>query len=180
MKNLKTFVVICAMMMPTSAFAADKEWYAGFHGGFLTINDLEDECAAAGISCRDYGGGFQGVVGYYLNENISVDLGIGVGFVEIISGVDADMTTIGLGATGYLPLGDQFSFYGKGGVHFWDIQYSSIFGSASDDGTDPYLGVGAEFSTDDEILGVRFEYTRYFTGDGNDVDTATIGIVAYF
>ena len=179
MKNLKTFVVICAMMMSTPAFATDKEWYVGASGGLLTINDLADACAAARISCEDSGGGFQGMVGYHLNDNISVDLGFGVGFVEVVSGVDADMGTIGLGATGYLPLGDQFSFYGKGGVHFWSIQYSSALGSASDDGTDPYLGLGAEFLFVED-LGVRAEYTRYFTGDDSDVDTVTIGLVAYF
>ena len=181
MKNLKTFIVICAMMMPTSAFAADKEWYFIAHGGLLTINDA---CAGVNVPCQDSGGAFQGVLGYHLNDNISADFGVGFGYMEIISGVDVNVTNIGLGVTGYLPLGDQFSFYGKGGVHFWDIRASSAFGSISDDGTDPYLGLGAEFLFGEnqifsEDVGLRVEYTRYFA-DANDVDTITGGLVVYF
>ena len=188
MKNLKTFVVICAMMMSTSAVAADEKWYGSASGGLLKISVACNNLS----SCEDSGWALQSKLGYYLTDNISLDLGVIAGRVEVHNNITYNVRNIGLGTTLYWPLGDQFSLYGKVGYHFWEeedeISGDGFYANPREtDGTDPYVGLGAEFLFGQSLgvyenLGLRAEYIRNFVrGElDNSLDTATIGIVFHW
>ena len=196
MKNLKTFIVICAMMMSTPAFAEDKNWYVGLSGGLMELKDWESSCKNENdqrVSCKDGSGGiFQATIGKHFNDHISADLTAGLGSTEVATvdgeDFDANLLNLALGVTGYWPLGEKFSIYGKGGFHYWEMEVTngdflglvdSIYTvRESEDGFDPYLGAGAEFLLS-ENFGLRAELVRYYLDD-DDMDTITFGLVAYF
>lgn len=94
--------------------------------------------------------------------------------------------SINLGLKASLPITDYFSINLRGGAAKWDVkakQDLGIFGSvkASDDGVDPYYGVGAEFQIADRFI-VGGEYTilkaelsdGYLTGDHEIKNVALI------
>lgn len=81
-----------------------------------------------------------------------------------------------LAGTFALPLSENFAPYGKLGQLFWDSQARDIgpFGSAQDDGSDTFYGVGLRLGAS-ESVDLRLEYER-FKVDRADVDMASIGL----
>lgn len=85
--------------------------------------------------------------------------------------------SVNLGLKASLPITDYFALSVRGGAAKWDVkakQDLGVLGSvkATDDGVDPYYGVGAEFQIADRFI-VGAEYTilkaelsdNYLTGD---------------
>lgn len=173
MKNLKTFITIFAVVISTPTFATDKnifsagKWYVNGSGGTIKLNGL---CS----TCEDSGTGIQLHIGTRFNDHFITETGIAFGEAG-----NTNMVTVPFGVAGQIPIGGKFSLLGKGGIHFWRYDYPvPFFGRVQENGTDPYLGLGAEFDFNDN-LSARFEWTRYL-GDDIDVDAITGGIVIYF
>ncbi len=92
------------------------------------------------------------------------------------AGIDVDCWT--LGGLFHLPVTDDFSAYLKAGVYFWDAEASFngnisagsvtydgttyagsyTLWSGSEDGTDAYYGIGAQYDINDKF-GIRADYT---------------------
>ena len=89
----------------------------------------------------------------------------------------------GLAAVFFIPVTDKFSPFVKAGFQVWDLEadVTSSAGNAtlSDDGTDPFFGVGFE-ATVAEGFKLRAEYELY-DFDGDDVEFLSAGLtIAYF
>ncbi|WP_300273428.1 outer membrane beta-barrel protein [Halomonas sp.] len=80
------------------------------------------------------------------------------------------------GLVGKLPIQNGFSVYGKLGMIAWDAELdeseSSVWGSgsltSSDDGADPFYGIGAEYVVNQAVM--RLEYERY------DIESEGVGL----
>ncbi len=99
-----------------------------------------------------------------------------------------------LGPKFTLPLSKQMDLYGKVGYYFWDSDTTATFtgsvtfggvtypagGSVklSDNGEDPYYGVGLAYRFTDRI-GIQAGFTRYTVQD-TDVDNLALGLTFKF
>ncbi|MGH8831896.1 MAG: outer membrane beta-barrel protein [Polaromonas sp.] len=188
-------VLAAGTLTPHAAFAQDMGFYIGAGVGQSKGKDACSDLGGVGFSgsCDDTDTGGKLFLGYQFNKNFAVE----GGYVDLgkfkasgtISGVpvsaDAKAKTWQLVAVGTLPLANNFSVFGKAGVHRWDLDVrASALGStitASDNGTDLTLGIGAgyEFTKN---LGVRLEWERFrnvgedaTTGKSN-VDLISVGL----
>ena len=91
-------------------------------------------------------------------------------------------TSIGLSAVFKLPVSETIMPYIKAGLQQWDAKVSAsspgISSSISDDGTDPFFGLGLGIALSDNFS-VRGEYERY-TFDEDDVEYLSAGVVYRF
>jgi opacity protein-like surface antigen len=84
--------------------------------------------------------------------------------VHINATADFDTTAVAIGAKGILPISDSISLIGRLGLSRWEIDVTqtiegtSGIASSSDDGTDIYYGVGAEFNINTTMF-VGLEYS---------------------
>lgn len=108
-------------------------------------------------------------------------------------GIDATGLVLGLRVGG--SVNDQLAIFGRAGIYDWKsdvsvagtltIDGTSYAGSAStklDDGTDVYLGLGAEYSLTDNVA-LSIDWTQYaleVLADDLDVDTFNLGIKVKF
>ena len=108
-------------------------------------------------------------------------------------GIDATGLVLGLRVGG--SVNDQLAIFGRAGIYDWEsdasvagtvtIDGTSYAGSAStklDDGTDGYLGLGAEYSLTDNVA-LSIDWTQYsleLLEDDLDVDTFNLGIKVKF
>lgn len=100
-----------------------------------------------------------------------------------------------VGAKGSYPVTNEIGVYAKAGLIAWesDLSYSgsvtvdgdTLTGSGSEeasDGTDPYIGLGASYSINDN-LSVQGEWSRYmldFEGEDADIDVFSVGVAYAF
>lgn len=96
-----------------------------------------------------------------------------------VSDVSIEVTGVEFAAVGIAPLNDTFSLFGKIGLYMWDAEvnvdvagYGS--GSDSDDGNDPFFGVGFLVNVSQQIS-LKGEFNRYDAMDG-DVDFLGVGL----
>lgn len=86
--------------------------------------------------------------------------------------VTAGAKGMGLGLAGYIPLGDRARLAGRAGILMWDVEMEVSLtggsGSVSEDGNDPYFGVGAEFDLT-PALALGATWTTH-----NEIDTNTL------
>jgi OOP family OmpA-OmpF porin len=138
-----------------------------------------------------------GVIG---STEVSATLPTGSYTVEGISGTvtaNSNPTAVAeademfmLGGKFSLPVNADFSLYAKAGLIWWDVDYRLTSGSIthsgttytslwySDDGSDPYFGVGAAYEFSDN-LGVRADWLRTEIDD-DDIDMLTASLAYKF
>ncbi len=97
--------------------------------------------------------------------------------------------SIDISALGILPLGDQFSLFGRAGLGIWNLDFkftaSGPGGTAtvseSESGVSPLLGIGATFNFTPQFS-LRGEIERHFsvgkddTTGKSDIDLITLGL----
>ena len=74
------------------------------------------------------------------------------------------------------------SAFGRLGFFMWDadidVSFNGLTGSDSDDGSDPFFGVGAEIALADRLT-LTVEFSRYEALD-DDVDFVGVGLRSGF
>lgn len=187
------------MMTGTSAvLAADSGFYIGGSIGQsklknLDSTDIDTEFASLGVTSSttvdDTDTGFKIFGGYRIMQYLAVevayaDLGEATAnsaitapsLGQVVTKANADAFTIS--ALGILPIGENFSVFGRVGVNFWnaDLKTSGFGVSASDDadGTDWVYGAGVMYNVNANFA-LRGEWERYDL-DGTDVDLLSAGI----
>lgn len=111
--------------------------------------------------------------GYRFDENLSVEFAyvdLGEATVVAVNGGLTDtyraaVTGLGLSGIGSLPVGNNFSLFGRFGLILWDSDLQVCFegigcGSGTESGTDLAFGFGAKLDLA-RNLGLRAEYTMY-------------------
>jgi OmpA-OmpF porin, OOP family len=93
-----------------------------------------------------------------------------------VSSASMEITGIEFSGLGVAPINENLSIYGRLGIYVWDADINVSVagfgsGSASDDGSDPLIGLGMEYNATDNV-GLRLEYTRY---DAEDADIDYLG-----
>lgn len=187
MNVLNKLLPACALLL-VSAPAAAAGGYFGLALGQSTLEDWDtsviDDGSLTSASAEDSDTGFRLIGGYELNPNVSLEFGYtdfgeataegnsdGTGFVWVAGPVRAETSADGIdfGALAKLPVSESFSVHGRLGLLLWDAegQASDAAGVAfegTDDGTDLFFGIGAEFQTTSP-LAMRLEYTKYSLDD---------------
>lgn len=197
----KTSLVATGLMLAAGMFASqtalaqDKGFYVGLGVGQSDAKDACSELGGVGFSgsCDDTSTGKKIILGYQFNPNFALE----GGYVDL-GKFKANGTVLGvpasafakakswqLVAVGTLPLANNFSLFGKAGIHSWDadagVTALGVTDKVSDKGTDLTFGFGAgyEFSKN---LGVRVEWERFRnvgendTTGKSDVDLISVGL----
>lgn len=198
-----------AVGVAVPAAAAGPDWYLGANAGVThydaSSSDLDSALSSDGFtassSVDDSDTGYKLFLGYQFNQNFAVEGGyVDLGKMSFSSTITApsagtvsgDVKTkngLFLDAVGTLPLGNNFSVFGRLGVYSikTELTASGSAGSvsSSDTGSDFHWGIGAGYDFTPN-LGARLEWERFNkvgnkdkTGEG-DVDLASVGLVYRF
>lgn len=185
----RLLVTAAAALIATTATAqshmgsASEGPYLGAGVGHAEIdNDTLNDLDRWGYSTDDSDTAYKLFAGYQFNPHFAVEAGY-VDFGEFTASsryesgaLEVDGFTAAL--VGKLPIQSGFGVYAKLGMIAWDSDInvqSNLSGSAvnisgSEDGTDPFYGVGLEYVIDHIIM--RAELERYDISDsGEDFET---------
>jgi len=198
----KSAVAICGIALAAFALPAAAQMSMSnlYLGGSIGQSKAKDACEGATTSCDDKDTSWRLFAGYQFNPNLAIEAGyadLGKATASgVVSGVNLsekfEASAWDLVAVGILPLGSQFSIYGKLGVYYGEVKGSAtatlggVSASASDKdtNTDLTFGLGAAFDIN-RNFGVRAEYQKYKDMGGSnvgksDVDVLSIGVLYRF
>lgn len=211
MRKTVLCAVLGAALAPCgSALAQDaaKGFYAGASLGQSKFKGACDSEAGVTLSnCKDSDTAWKLFGGYQFNPYLAVELGyndfgrissdatVVVGGSTFTGNARIEATAFEATGIGSLPLGHQFSLYGKLGVYYAETKssanvqqttppFASGSSSASDNNTNLTFGFGARYDITRNIA-VRAEWQRFSkvgsdsTGKG-DIDVLGIGALYRF
>ncbi|ERS91877.1 outer membrane beta-barrel protein [Halomonas sp. PBN3] len=195
-----------ATLVASPAFAQSYQYnpdegpYVGAGLGYSKLdNSTFDELDSLGLSTDDSDTGYKLFVGYQFNPNFAVeasylDFGDFTSDATVTDGtnvatadIDASAEGFGFALVGKLPIQNGFSVHGKLGMIAWDGDLSGTArlngdiiydGAASEDGTDPFYGIGAEYEVERILMRAEFErYDISESGEDFEIDmiSASIG-----
>ena len=206
MKKTLLCAVLGAALAPCGqAFAQDetKGFYAGVSAGQSKFKGACDSGGGATITnCKDTDTAWKIFGGYQFTPNLAVELGyndfgrisgdatLALGGSSFTGNAKIEATAFELTGVGALPLGHQFSLYGKLGVYYAETKasanvqqttppFASGSSSQSDNNSNLTFGLGARYDFTRNIA-VRAEWQRFSkvgsdqTGKG-DIDVLAIG-----
>jgi OOP family OmpA-OmpF porin len=171
----------------------DTGWYVG---GSFGQSEVQDFCSP-GFSCDDTDTAWKIFGGYQVNRNFSIELGytdLGEAsatgtFLGSPAALNLETTAWELVGIGSVPLGRQFSIYGKVGIYRADTEVQATLGGVSDSvdetNTDLTFGLGLRYDFT-RTIGVRAEWQRYSDVGGGDlgaeadIDVLSVGVVVRF
>ena len=166
MTHLKLAVptaLLTLALIPLNTVAADS-FYLGASIGSASLNEDFD-----GLGIDTDSTSYRLVAGWRFNEYFAIEGGyhdfgdfeqdIDINGTPSTVSLSADGFTIG--ANGSIPIGEQFSLFGRGGWFFWDgnAEINNISQATPED-TNLYLGVGASYSVRDHFRLIG-DWTRY-------------------
>lgn len=174
---------------------AQSRLSGAYIGGSIGQAEFDKGCegiAGSGVSCDDKDSTWKLFGGYQVNRNFAVELGYAdLGEIRA-SGpggtASAEANAWDLVGLGILPLGNNFSLYGKAGFYRAEVDgqvnTATFTGSADENNTDLTFGVGARYDVTRNVA-VRAEWQRYSDmGGGNvgesDVDVMSLGLQYQF
>ncbi len=176
-------VILAALFAISSPVFA--QGYVGIGFGQASA-DLSEVGPINGVypSVDDSDVSFKVFGGTMFNPNIGLEVGY-ADFGEMSAtwddGIDfiksaGEASAFYVAALGLLPLNEQAGLFVKAGFARWDVDFlaTSSFGgtaSASDSGTDPMFGIGAQFTVNNLLL--RAEFERF-----NELEVDVIGVSA--
>src|SRR6266850_1659334 len=171
----------------TPALSQVTGWYGGAR---FVQSEFKDSCAGlAGpaFACveRDTAwnifGGYQ-FSRYFAGEFGYTDLGKTTLSITGFGNASFGAKGVELTGVGFLPLGQQFSLYGKLGLFHWDADFkdgTGLVGSARASGTDRTYGFGASMGVARNAA-LRLEWQRYQdVGDKNSTGSGDITVIGF-
>ena len=186
-----------AILGLASALAFTSPAFAqGYVGASIGKTDVKDGCtgvSAPGVSCDDEDTSWKIFGGYQFNRNFALELGYAdLGEVKA-SGpggtATIEVTAFELVGVGMLPLGNNFSLYGKVGLYRAETELSVntflLTGTEKESNTDLTFGIGAQFDVSKQFA-IRAEWQRYQDVGGgdtigeSDIDVISIGALFRF
>jgi|SRR5688572_20818648 len=138
--------------------------------------DVDD---APGVSVDDKDTTFAISGGWMFHPNVGAEVGyrdLG-GISASAGGVSASVDVDGfmLGAVGRFTVAQNIAIVPRLGVYMWDASGGGLAGGASEDGTDIYFGVGAEYSFSKQLF-AGAHWARFdVDGDGVDIIELKVG-----
>ena len=197
MKNTYIAAAFAAIgMAVSSASMAQQKPESGWYvGGSIGQSEAQDLCD--GISgCDDTDTAWKIFGGYHVNRNFAIEGGytdLGKSTINATGpggnlNATIEATAFELVGLGSLPLGNQFSVFGKIGLYRGEVEARGsgvVLGapvnlSEDDSGTDLTFGFGARLDIT-RNFGVRGEWQRYSDMGGDiDIDVLSVGVVFRF
>jgi OOP family OmpA-OmpF porin len=190
-----TRIVACAVLaVPSEVLAQDARFYVGGGVGQAEAEGFCDDfrTLAIGIgtvnSCDEKDSAWKFFGGYQFNPNFALeasyfDYGSVSASGQLLGlpfSVSGDTSAFGIAAVGMLPLGNNFSLFGKLGLLRTEVDVSgSVLGSAgsdSEDETGLHFGVGVLFDLG-RNFSIRAEWER---NDEVEIDMMSIGVQVRF
>lgn len=200
--------VAVALLSLSSVAMADSGFYAGIGVGQASVDvdtaGLQSDLASLGItstvSADEEDSSFKIFGGYEFNQNFAVEFGYAdLGKFAATANITAPLVTtansnieasaIFVDVVASLPLGNQFSLFGRAGLAFSKLETDvSVLGTTFSDKEDEAnlkLGLGAQYSFTKSVA-LRAEWERYLdvgdestTGEG-DIDVAGVSLNVKF
>lgn len=176
LRNMRSLIglFMSAILLPTFALADSGLYF----GASLGASHLEEDFRGVNLDTEAtayrFVGGFQlGNLGIEAGYHNFGDFSETINFGGISTSTNLATDGWTLGGTLGLPVGEQFSLYGRAGVFFWDADVV-VDGFSIDvpEDDNPYYGGGAKFqvSPNFSLLG---DWTRY---ELNNIDSDVISI----
>ena len=208
MKKTLIGLAIAAATTPAWSQEPTSKFYAGASLGQSKFKGACDTEAGITLSnCKDSDTAWKIFGGYQFTPNLAVELGYNdfgrissdatviVGGSTFTGNARIEATAFELTGVGSLPLGHQFSLYGKLGVYYAETKSSANVrqttapfatgsSSASDNNTNLTFGFGARYDITRNIA-MRAEWQRFSkvgsddTGKG-DIDVLGVGVLYRF
>ena len=201
MNTSKLFIAL--LLTSSYVFAEDGKFYIGASGGqadydskitgLTGTSKLDEEDTAWKIYTgyrweNNFGLEIQyadfGEVSISGNNGDQFTDGKGTALVFAINNakIYSEVKSYGIAASYSFPLHENFSLFGKAGIHRWDLETAdNASGSYPDeDGTEPFGGLGAEFSYENFALRVEYERYKIDSDDIDDIDFASAGLTVSF
>ena len=184
MKKLhKVAIATCSLLsLAPLTCAADDGLYLGASIGSASLSEDFD-----GFDVDSSSTAYRLQVGWQLNEYFSVEGGYqNFGRFEQSFDVSGEILDISLkadgftlGATGSVPLSENFSLLGRAGAFFWDGD-ADINGvsQAKPEDTNLYIGVGAKFALTERVSLIG-DWTRFELEDTQS-NVVSLGLLVHF
>ena len=174
----KIVLAILLGLTPFSVSQADKGWFLGGGGGFMTFDDGFDSVDPLNLFVR---GGYSFGQYFEIGGEYSFTLSS-----DSVGPVDFDVDTTFVFLKGKLPVSDSTQLYALVGPSTVDLTGSLGNVSASFDDSGTGVGVGVQFQTSGSTY-FHIDYIKYYDDDQFDnvradvsVDAINIGFVNYF
>lgn len=187
MKRLVTLAAGVLLGLASIDMAA-AQGYIGAAAGTATPDDDEFEDSGA----------FRLFGGYQLSPGLAVEFGYtdagsfdvtdaGLNTLSFLTGFNVTAASVDVSGFEFsgvfsVPVGPTVSAFGRLGMFLWDadteVSVNGLAISDSDDGSDPFFGVGAAIALADRLT-LTVEFSRYDVLDG-DVDFLGIGLRSGF
>lgn len=175
---MRTMIAATLLIFSGAAVAGED---SGFQFGFGLGKGTVDE-TVFGVPVDSSYFGWKLFAGYALNRYLSAELSHsnGEGISKTIGDhkyrLDGESSQASL--IGSIPLGRDFSIYGRAGMAKWHAKGSVSGpidnGSDRDDGTDPYYGIGVSGPFDGALLRLEYEGGKF---EETDVRLLSLSVV---
>ncbi len=175
-KYAATAALLSLLVGPMSAQA--DGFYVGASIGAASLNEDFD-----GLSVDDNTTSFRLVGGWRFSDYFALEGGYhdfgdfeqDIDINGVVSSVSLSADGFTLGATGSVPVSEQFSLFGRAGWFFWDgdAEINNVSQATPKD-TNLYLGVGISYAVSDRFR-VIGDWTRYELESANS-NVISIGI----
>ncbi len=172
----RALLAVAAALVPTAAFA--DGWYLDGRLGGAYYNDREgtqDDRDAAYSFAGGYRFGKFGVeLGYADQGRLST--------AYLIGDADSEIDGVTLGVSARLPVSDRWHVDARAGAYLWDssvdISSSGPGVAFTDDGVDPYVGVGFGYDLGKRwSLGMHYDYYAV-EADAFEYDSGVVSLGA--
>lgn len=177
-QNLDSSIYVAAEFTHTD-FGVSKSDYPAFSSAGTTFVPTD-------VDARDSGTHF--LIGLRPHRNFSFDVGridfgeTSVTYQPYSVESEASLDGLAVGANALFPLHNQVTLFARVGMLDWDLDVQArvagtTLATGSDDGSDPFMGVGFLFGW--EALKFRGSFTRYEV-ENEDLDTFSAGLQYFF
>ena len=146
----------------------------------IASSSIDEQIDADGfiLGLDDSTSAYRIALGYDWSPRVSLEAGYN-DFGEVNANLDfgtveAEADGLELGFVFRWPLSERFSLTGRAGYLWWDAETRVANLSATDSGSDPFLGIGGEFQASERVA-VTLGWSRYKLDD-IDVDYASLGL----
>ncbi|MFC5578828.1 outer membrane beta-barrel protein [Lysobacter niabensis] len=175
----KTLILACALALAgVSNVALATEGGTAFVRAEVGNTDVDFDLDGFG-SGSDSDSSYSIRGGYYFNPNFAVEAHYTNLYDQSEAGSSVKLSSFGAGVVGKKNLGANnsgFFFSGRAGLENVEGEVDDGFGSASDNSTNLYYGVGAGYDFN-EMFGVSLNYDfRQADFDGLDADADTLSL----
>jgi OmpA-OmpF porin, OOP family len=183
-KPLLAVAMFVLGVVSTPALSQDAGWFIGGTGGVVDAKQGCPQTPIAGFTCDDTSTGWRAFGGYRFAPYFGYELGYAdLGKVtQTLAGVGSatlEPTAIDVVLFVALPLGQDFSFFVKGGVFRWDLDVKSPgAATTSSHGQDTTYGYGLHYNFTRNFA-LRLEWQKYLDiGDVNTTGRSDIEVIS--